>query len=110
MKIHPNHTKQQLDAGKIAIGMGLHQSRTVDIGSIAKACGFNWLFIDMEHSAIDLGVGAQMASAALAVGISPIVRVPGKEHHHASRMLDAGAQGIVVPHVDSVEEARRAVS
>lgn len=38
MKIHPNHTKQQLDAGKIAIGMGLHQSRTVDIGSIAKAC------------------------------------------------------------------------
>ena len=38
MKIHPNHTKQQLDAGNIAIGMGLHQSRTVDIGSIAKAC------------------------------------------------------------------------
>ena len=38
------------------------------------------------------------------------MRVPGKEHHHASRLLDSGAQGIVVPHVDSVEEARRAVA
>jgi len=36
--------------------------------------------------------------------------VPGKEHHHASRVLDGGAQGIVVPHVDSLEEARHAVS
>jgi 2-keto-3-deoxy-L-rhamnonate aldolase RhmA len=36
--------------------------------------------------------------------------VPGKEHHHASRLLDNGAQGIVVPHVDTVEEAQRAVA
>jgi 2-keto-3-deoxy-L-rhamnonate aldolase RhmA len=48
--------------------------------------------------------------ASLAVGITPIVRVPGKEHFHATRLLDAGAQGIVVPHVDSVDEAQRAVA
>jgi 2-keto-3-deoxy-L-rhamnonate aldolase RhmA len=110
MKIYPNHTKQQLAAGKIAIGMGLHQSRTTDIGGIAKTCGYDWLFIDMEHSALDIGTASQIASAALPIGISPLVRVPGKEHHHASRLLDAGAQGIVVPHVDSVEEAQCAVS
>ena len=110
MQIYPNHTKQQLLAGKIAIGMGVHQSRTVDIAGIAKTCGFDWLFIDMEHSALDLGVAANIASAALAINISPLVRVPGKEHHHASRMLDAGAQGIVIPHIDSVEEAKRAVA
>ncbi len=110
MDIYPNHTKQQLAAGKIAIGMGLHQSRTTDIGAIAKACRFDWLFIDMEHSALDIGTASQIASAALPIGISPLVRVPGKEHHHASRLLDGGAQGIVVPHVDSLEEAQRAVS
>lgn len=110
MDIHPNHTKRQLAAGKIAIGMGLHLSRTVDIAAIGKTCGYDWLFVDMEHSALDVGIASQIASAALAVGISPLVRVPGKEHHHASRLLDSGAQGIVVPHVDSVEEAQRAVS
>ena len=110
MKIYPNHTKQQLEAGKIAIGMGLHQSRTTDIGAIAKTCGYDWLFIDMEHSALDIGNASMIASAALPIGISPLVRVPGKEHHHASRLLDAGAQGIVVPHVDSLEEAKNAVS
>jgi 2-keto-3-deoxy-L-rhamnonate aldolase RhmA len=110
VNIYPNHTKQQLEAGKIAIGMGLHQSRTSDIGAIAKTCGYDWLFIDMEHSALDIGTASQIASAALPIGISPLVRVPGKEHHHASRLLDSGAQGIVVPHVDSLEEARNAVS
>ena len=109
-KIYPNHTRRELEAGRIAIGMGLHQSRTTDIGAIAKTCGYDWLFIDMEHSALNVETAAQIASAALPVGISPLVRVPGKEHHHASRLLDAGAQGIVVPHVDSVKEAENAVA
>ncbi len=110
MDAYPNHTKRQLAAGKLALGMGVRQARTVDIAAIGKTCGFDWLFIDMEHSSLDVDTAAQIAAAALPVGITPIVRVPGKEHHHASRLLDSGAQGIVVPHVDTVEEARRAVS
>ena len=106
----PNHTKRQLAAGQLALGMGLRQARTVDIAAIGKTCGFDWLFIDMEHSSLDVDTAAQIAMAALPVGITPIVRVPGKEHHHASRLLDSGAQGIVVPHVDTAEEAREAVS
>lgn len=110
MSAYPNHTLQQLKAGRIAIGMGLRLSRTVDIATIAKTCGYDWLFIDMEHNSMDVDTAAQIAMAALPLGITPIVRVPGKEHYHASRLLDAGAQGIVVPHVDSVEEAERAVA
>jgi 2-keto-3-deoxy-L-rhamnonate aldolase RhmA len=110
MGVYPNHTKRQLAAGKLALGMGVRQARTVDIAAIGKTCGFDWLFIDMEHSSLDVDTAAQIAAAALPVGITPIVRVPGKEHHHASRLLDSGAQGIVVPHVDTVEEARRVVS
>ena len=110
MSVYPNHTRRQLAEGKIALGMGLRLSRSVDIATIGKTCGYDWLFIDMEHSSMDLDTAAQIAMASLPVGITPIVRVPGKEHHHASRILDAGAQGIVVPHVDSVEEAQRAVA
>jgi len=110
MSIYTNHTKRQLAEGRLAIGMGLRLARSVDIATIAKTCGYDWLFIDMEHNSMDVDTAAQISMAALPVGITPIVRVPGKEHHHASRVLDAGAQGIVVPHVDSVEEAERAVA
>ncbi len=110
MGMFPNYAKQQLAAGKLALGMGMRALRTVDAGMIAKTCGFDWLFIDMEHSALDVDTASQVAIASLAVGITPIVRVPGKEHHHASRLLDSGAQGIVVPHVDTVEEAQRVVA
>jgi len=110
MSIYPNHTRQQLAEGRIAIGMGLRLNRSVDIATIAKTCGYDWLFIDMEHSSMDLDTAAQISMACLPVGLTPIVRVPGKEHHHASRILDAGAQGIVVPHVDTVAEAERTVA
>ncbi len=103
----PNHTRRRLAAGEIALGMGARQARTVDIATISKTCGFDWLFIDMEHSSMDVDLASQLAMACLGAGITPLVRVPGHEHYHASRLLDNGAQGIVAPHVDTVEEARR---
>ncbi|OGA19248.1 MAG: aldolase [Betaproteobacteria bacterium RIFCSPLOWO2_02_FULL_66_14] len=106
MSTVPNHALRTLRAGKLAIGLGLRQARTADIAQIAKTAGFDWLFIDCEHGALGTDTAAQIASASLAVGVTPIVRVPGKEHWLASRMLDNGAQGIVVPHVDSAEEAK----
>ena len=101
MSVVVNHAKRQLRAGKLAVGLGLRQARTVDIAQILKTAGFDWLFIDCEHSSMDLDTAAQISAASLAVGITPVVRVPGYEHHHATRMLDNGAQGIVVPHVDT---------
>jgi 2-keto-3-deoxy-L-rhamnonate aldolase RhmA len=106
----PNHARRRLAAGELSLGMGVRQARTVDIATIAKTSGFDWLFIDMEHSSMDVDLASQLAMASLAVGITPIVRVPGHEHHHASRLLDNGAQGIVAPHVDTPEEAARIVS
>ena len=106
----PNHALRQLRAGKLAVGLGLRQARTVDTAQLAKTCGFDWLFIDCEHNSMDHDVAAQIAAASLAVGITPIVRVAGLEHWHASRVLDNGAQGIVYPHVDTADEARRAAA
>ncbi len=107
MSTVPNHALRQLRAGKLAVGLGLRQARTVDIAQIARTCGFDWLFIDCEHNSMGTDTAAQIASAALGVGITPLVRVAGKEHWLASRMLDNGAQGVVVPHVESELEAKR---
>lgn len=110
MNCYPNRTKEKLAAGQLVIGMGVRQARTIDIAAIGATCGFDWLFIDMEHGSFDLDTASAISCAALPLGITPLVRVPGKEHHHASRMLDNGAQGIVVPHVETAQEAREAVS
>ena len=105
-----NHALRQLRAGKLAIGLGLRQARTVDIAQIAKTCGFDFLFIDCEHSSLELDSAAQIAAASLAVGVTPLVRVAGLEHWHASRILDNGAQGVVVPPVDAAAQAARVAS
>lgn len=106
MEIVPNPAKRRLAAGELALGMSARQARTVDIATIAKTCGYDWLFIDMEHSSLDVETASQLAMASLGAGIAPIVRVPGHEHYHASRLLDHGAQGIVAPHVETPEQAR----
>ena len=105
-----NKTKERLDRGELALGVGLRQARTVDIGKAMKTAGYDWLFLDLEHGAMDLDMACQIAVAAQDAGITPIVRVPGFEHHHATRALDCGAQGIVVPHVDDAATAARMVA
>ena len=71
-----------------------------------KTAGMDWLFIDFEHGPVDAETAAQISVAALDAGIAPIVRVPNGELSLASRLLDSGALGIVMPHVESAEEAR----
>src|SRR6267378_1579421 len=86
--MHPNLAKQRLKEGRLALGLGLRQARTVDIASAAATCGFDWLFIDMEHNAMSVDTAAQIAAAAPGMGVTPIVRVPGHEHYHATRLLN----------------------
>jgi 2-keto-3-deoxy-L-rhamnonate aldolase RhmA len=109
MKVIVNHARERLEAGELALGMGIRQARTVDIAHIAKTAGFDWLFIDMEHNSMSIDTAAQICAASLTAGIAPMIRVPGHESFHATRLLDAGATGIVVPHVNNADEARRVV-
>ena len=105
-----NVALDRLRAGQLAIGIGLRQSRTVDIAKAMRTAGFDWLFIDTEHNSMDVDTAVQISVAAQDVGIAPIVRVPGYEHYHATRVLDGGAQGVVIPHVDDVDTATRIAS
>ncbi len=85
-------------------------SRTVDMAKAMRVAGFHWLFLDLEHGTIPMDVVAQFAVAAIDAGIAPLVRIPKGEYAMATRLLDGGALGIVIPHVDNGAEAREIVS
>ena len=105
-----NIAKEKILKNELCLGVGLRQTRTADIGKIMSTCGYDWLFIDMEHNSMDIDMASQISVAAQDAGITPIVRVPDFAHHHATRVLDCGAMGIVFPHVDDVATAKRLVS
>jgi len=101
-----NAAVERLKAGELAVGIILRQARTVDIAPAMKACGYDWLFLDLEHNSMDLDTAVQIAVAALGAGIAPVARVPARQLWLATRFLDGGGLGIVVPHVDTADEAR----
>jgi 4-hydroxy-2-oxoheptanedioate aldolase len=108
VKVH-NAARERLERGDLALGVGVRLARGSEIAKIMRSVGFDWLFVDLEHGAMSLETAAQICVAALDAQIAPIVRVPSGEYAMATRILDNGALGIVMPHVDSAEEARRIV-
>src|SRR5580700_7302007 len=102
-----NAARDKLNAGELALGVIIRQARTVDIAPIMKAAGYDWLFLDLEHNSMDLDMAVQISVTALRVGIAPVVRVPAGQLWMATRVLDGGALGIVMPHVDTPEEAQK---
>ena len=104
-----NSAREKLDSGGLSLGFSVRLLRTVEVAPAAKAAGYDWLWLDCEHGTLSLDQAAQIAVAALECGIAPIVRVPNGEYSLATRILDNGALGIVIPHVDSADEAREVV-
>jgi len=100
-----NPTLEQLRAGSLSLGVVLRYARTVDIARAMRACDLDWLFLDLEHSAMSLDTTSAISVAALDVGITPLVRVPAMDLTLAARALDTGALGVLMPHVDTAEEA-----
>src|ERR1700742_2857077 len=108
--IFENIAKQKLLANELVICLAVSQMRTAEVPMIAAACGFDAIFIDLEHSATSLETAAMICVAALHAGITPIARVPSHNPFHAARILDTGAQGVMIPHVDTPEEAKAVVA
>ena len=101
-----NAAKARLRKNELAIGIGVRLVRNVDIIKVMKSAGFDWLFLDLEHGSMSIETACEISIAAQDSGIAPIVRVPYGELAMATRVLDGGALGIVIPHVDTPEEAR----
>ena len=104
-----NRVKRVMREGGLAIvsHVGFADPAVVEI---IAAAGFDGAFIDMEHSVFDMQTVGEMIRVADLCGVTPIVRVPENNPKTILRLLDAGAQGIQVPHVEGAEGARRAVA
>jgi 2-keto-3-deoxy-L-rhamnonate aldolase RhmA len=107
MTLVRNNTKRKIYAGEIAIGFGVHHLRSITAPVLAAATGHDYMFIDMEHAAFTMQEATQLCIAALPTGITPIVRVCAGAIDEATRLLDNGAMGIVVPHIDTAAQAAR---
>jgi 4-hydroxy-2-oxoheptanedioate aldolase len=103
-----NRVKQRLRDGKIALSGFVHLADPTLVEILGMA-GFDGVFIDMEHTTFDLTLVKEMIRASDVVGVTSIVRIPEGDWAVVLRLLDAGAQGIWVPHVDGVETAKLAI-
>ncbi|MBV8853082.1 MAG: hypothetical protein JOY91_06760 [Sinobacteraceae bacterium] len=108
-EIGPNHAKSKLAANELVLCMGVNQLRTPNVAMVAAACGFDAIYIDLEHNPTSLETAAGICIAALGVGVTPIARVTSHDPHDATRILDCGAQGVMVPHIQNAQEAQAVV-
>jgi len=77
---------------------------------LCALAGFDYVIIDLEHGAIDVGECEGLVRAAEVAEVTPIARVATTEQGAILRLLDAGVQGLMVPHVSSRADAERAVA
>ncbi|KAL9949380.1 hypothetical protein D7B24_006868 [Verticillium nonalfalfae] len=95
---------------KICTAFGIKIIPGGEIVQIAKSAGYDSLFIDLEHTTLTMRDAGQLCIAANSAGITPFVRVPHEcGRGFMQRVLDAGAMGIIVPHIHGVEDARRVI-
>jgi 2-keto-3-deoxy-L-rhamnonate aldolase RhmA len=104
-----NRVREKLARDEVVASMAVRLVRGVEIAQIAATAGFDTLYVDLEHAPHSMDATGQICMAALALGIAPFVRVPALTPESVGRVLDAGALGIIAPHVHTAAEARRVV-
>lgn len=100
-----NPLKARLLGGGQAFGVMAFEFFTPGLPAIVRSAGAEFLLLDMEHS----GVGFETVKAQIAlcrgIELVPMARVPAAEYHFIARLLDAGAMGVMVPMVETAEQA-----
>ncbi|KIV93927.1 hypothetical protein PV10_05101 [Exophiala mesophila] len=109
--IHKNTLLESFAKDQVNVSLGVKILKGVEIVHIAKSAGYDSLFVDLEHSTLTIKDAGQICIAALSAGVSPFIRVPHEcGDGMIQKALDAGAMGVVVPHIDTVEQAQKAIS
>jgi len=108
--VRPNLVKNLMEQGKLAHSFGLRLCFSTEIPLIAKRSGYSAILMNLEHMAMGMESMSQVCVASMNVGITPMVVVPTVAAEWISRCLDSGAQCVIVPHVNNVEEAKLCVN
>lgn len=101
--------RDALRAEALVLCLALLHARTPDVPAIAAACGYDAVYVDLEHTSTSLDTAQMLCASALGAGISGLVRVPSNDPSVIARVLDAGAVGVIVPHINSKKEAEGVV-
>jgi 4-hydroxy-2-oxoheptanedioate aldolase len=104
-----HRARRRLAAGKATLGCWLTTASPF-VAEIMAARGYDWLMVDLEHSPASWETAALMIAAIVRRGASAYVRVPAGSVENVKRALDAGAQGVLVPMVNTPEEAAAMVA
>ncbi|KAM0715601.1 hypothetical protein Q7P37_009099 [Cladosporium fusiforme] len=104
-----NPWRDRILRGEICSVMSCKFFVSNEVAMMVKMAGMDGMFIDMEHSVLTIRDVSQLLLACNYVGVSPIVRIPSKSHWHLSRILDAGAAAVVIPHCETVEQVQTIV-
>ncbi len=102
-----NKTKEKVAAGEVTYGTLLSFPST-DLVRFFGLVGYDWVFIDAEHDPVSPETVSRLVEACHFVGITPFVRVPESTPGTILRFLEAGAMGIIVPHLGHAADAKTA--
>ena len=102
--VRVNRTKAKLLEGQVALGANLNFYAPI-IAELYGVMGFDWVWIDCEHGSSNDSETENMVRAAELYDLTPIVRVPNAYPSTLLRFLDRGAQGLIVPHISTRQEA-----
>ncbi len=105
-----NTVKRTLAQGGVALGTMVFEFNSTGIARAAAAAGAEFVIFDMEHTGWSTDTIRMLFSTARGADLIPMVRVPATQYHFIARVLDVGAMGIMVPMVESEEQARLIVS
>ncbi len=105
---HLDHFRERLDSGRVCLGPSITLSDPVVTEALAPSVDFFW--IDLEHNPLSLESVSAHLIAARAGGAPALVRVPTSDVGWIKRVLDTGAEGIIVPQARSAAEVRQAIS
>ena len=102
--------RQRLRQGEVVLGQMVLELFTPGIGPMLAATGMDFVIFDMEHGRCDINLLAEMVASCRGTGIFPIARVPDVAYAPLSRPLDIGARGVMVPRVETRQQAEEVVS
>jgi len=108
--VRRNSIKHALKENKLVIGMMVTEFRSPGLAQMLANAGYDFISVDSEHSRFSLETVFEHVVGARAAGINSVVRIPERgQYHLISRVLDSGAQGVIVPQVETAEDVQHVV-
>ena len=104
-----NKVKSALQRGQAVFGVGVTGPFEMPVLRTLANCGVEWLFLDEEHGSTDVSELLTAVQILDLLGVCSIPRIPSLDYHWVARSLDTGASGVMIPRVETREQAERAV-